>query len=187
MALLAVTTIAVMTHPYGSPEVAAFEELVPQVFEEAEHAPGFVDRARAVDDQTERSNFERDWGRWGTFCTPRFYQGGRTMETDSRASTLSVWTDIESLVAFTFDGLHRHALQNRTRWFVRLDWRTYCAWWVDDDYRDVTWPDACRRLEHITDHGVSPEAFDFKHPYDPYGRPTTLDRSKVQRCGTSTH
>jgi hypothetical protein len=72
------TTIAVMTHPYGSEEVAGFEALVGDVFATAEQAPGFVARAEPLDDRDELSNFERDWGRWGTFCAPRFYRGGRT-------------------------------------------------------------------------------------------------------------
>jgi hypothetical protein len=174
--LLAMTTIAVMTHPYGSEEVAGFEALVEDVFATAEQAPGFVARARPIDDRGNLSNFERDWGRWGSFCAPRFYQGGRTMRTDTRASTLSVWTDLDSVFRFTYRGLHQHALRNKHRWFRRLDWRTYCAWWTDEDYHDVTWPEACQRLEHITDHGSSPRAFDFKSPYDPAGHPARLRR-----------
>jgi hypothetical protein len=170
------TTIAVMTHPYGSEEIAGFEELIPDVFEAAEEAPGFVVRAKPVDERDDLSNFERDWGRWGPFCAPRFYQGGRTTQTDSRASTLSIWVDLESVFRFTYDGIHQHVLRNKHRWFRDLDWRTYCAWWVEDDYQDVTWPDACRRLEHLNDHGASLRAFDFTHPFDPSGQPIRLSR-----------
>ena len=46
---------------------------------------------------------------------PRFYvENG-----DGRwSSTLSLWVDIESLMAFTYSGIHAEALRHASDWFV---------------------------------------------------------------------
>ncbi|UGY91987.1 DUF3291 domain-containing protein [Streptomyces gobiensis] len=171
MARVAFTTFAVLKRPYGNPEVQEFDDLTPPTFDEAEGSSGFIDRAKAVDDNEDLSNFERDWGVWGAFSVPRFYTGGRTTDTDSRASTLSLWQDLESVFTFVYSGLHRSTLRRRHEWFVKPEWPTYAAWWVADD-SVPTWDDACRRLELLHDSGPTPDAFNFHHPFTAEGSPT---------------
>ena len=174
---LAFTTITVLRHPYGHPEIVSFQDRIGPVFLEAENSPGFIDRARPVDDRVDLTNFERDWGEWGAFQTPRFYTGGRVTATDSRASTLSLWTDLASVWAYAHHGLHRYMLQNQSQWVTRFDWKNYAAWWVGDEVTP-TWSEACARLEQINDHGSSPDAFDFRRPFDSDGQPAPLPRTR---------
>ena len=122
MPTLAFTTFAIMKAPYGEPVVKGFEDLTPLVFAEAEKSPGFVARAKEIDDQSHLSNFERDWGVWGKFAVPRFYDGGYEIATDTRASTLSLWSDIDLVHTFVYRSLHRTALGKRQEWFRKPEW-----------------------------------------------------------------
>lgn len=169
---LAFTTFAVMKEPYGSAVTKGFEDLTDPTFEEAEQHPGFVSRATSPDDHEQDTNFGKDYGPWGEFDAPRFYVWGRTEETDRRASTLSLWEDLESVHSFVYNApLHRSALRRRHDWFVRPEWPSYALWWVGED-ETPTWKDACSRLELLHDNGPTPRAFDFRHPFTPQGEPT---------------
>lgn len=173
MARLAFTTFAIMKAPYGDPQVHGFEALTPGVFRRAEAAEGFIDRARELDDQSHLTNFERDWGAWGPFAVPRFYDGGHDTASDTRASTLSLWRSVEAVRAFAYGGLHQRALHQREKWFRTPEWPTFAMWWVDDD-RVPRWADAAERLEHLHDNGPTPFAFDFRKPFDASGDPLFL-------------
>jgi len=179
---IAFTTFAILKAPYGNPGVQEFDDLTPFAFEQAERSPGFIARAKESADQSHLTNFERDWGAWGKFNAPRFYTGGRTNDTDSRASTLSLWEDLESVFAFVYDGLHRDTLRRRHEWFLKPEWPSYAAWWVADD-AVPTWDDACRALEHLHDNGPTPTAFTFHDLFTSDGTPTKL--SGIGRSGTS--
>ncbi|MGW0563265.1 DUF3291 domain-containing protein [Streptomyces sp. NPDC003016] len=181
MSRVAFTTFAILKKPYGNPEVQEFDDLTPPTFEEAERSPGFIARAKEDPDQSHLTNFERDWGDWGKFDVPRFYTGGRTNETDSRASTLSLWNDLESAFSFVYTGLHRSTLRKRHEWFLKPEWPSYAMWWVSDD-TIPTWSDACHRLEHLHDHGPTPESFSFRRPFTADGTPTRL-RGMAERRG----
>ncbi|GJF33962.1 hypothetical protein KNE206_66620 [Kitasatospora sp. NE20-6] len=182
MPRVAFTTFAILKKPYGDPEVQAFDDLTPPTFEEAEGSPGFIARAKEDPGQSQLTNFERHWGDWGTFDVPRFYTGGRTNETDSRASTLSLWTDLESVFSFVYTGLHRKALSSRHEWFLKPEWPSYAVWWVSDT-TVPTWADACRRLEHLHDNGASPVAFTLRQPFTPDGAPTRLNGAAERQQG----
>src|SRR5262249_27710748 len=143
MPVIAFTTFAIMKAPYGDPIVKGFEDLTPIVFTEAERSPGFIDRAKEVDEVSAElndgqlassvlSNFERDWGKWGKFAVPRFYDGGFEIATDTRAGTLSLWSDIHAVHTFVYRSLHRTALAKRHDWFRKPDLPTYSIWRVPD-------------------------------------------------------
>jgi Domain of unknown function (DUF3291) len=178
LARLAFTTFAIMKAPYGDDAVRGFEDLTPPVFEAAEGSQGFIARATEIDDRPELSNFERDWGEWGPFRAPRFYGGGTALEEDSRASTISLWRDIDAVYRFAYGGLHREALRGRHQWFVKPGWPTYAMWWVAGDHVP-TWTEACDRLEHLHDHGSTPRAFDFRQPFDAHGNPVKVPLSST--------
>jgi len=173
MSRVAFTTFAILKKPYGNPEVQEYDDLTPAAFEVAENSPGFIIRAKEHPDQSHLSNFVRDWGDWGRFDVPRFYTGGRTTETDSRASTLSLWHDVESIFSFVYTGLHRGILRRRHEWFLKPEWPSYAMWWVSDD-TIPTWSDACHRLEQLYDNGPSPVAFNFRQPFTPDGTPARV-------------
>lgn len=165
MAVIAFTTFAIMKAPYGNPEVQGFEDLTPAAFLQAEQSPGFIARAVEIDDRTELTNFERDWGAWGAFKVPRFYDGGFETVSDTRASTLSLWESIAAVRAFVYSGFHKQALIGRHAWFRKPEWPTYAMWWVTPGLIP-TWSDAVKRLELLHDSGPTREAFTFEHAFD---------------------
>jgi Domain of unknown function (DUF3291) len=174
---VAFTTFAVLKQPYGNPEVQEFDDRTPIVFKEAEGSPGFISRAVEVSG-SELSNFERDWGPWGTFAVPRFYTYGRETNTDQRASTLSIWQDVPSVLRFVFSGLHLEALKKRSEWFLKPEWPSYAMWWIADD-SIPQWQEACNKLEKLHDEGPSPDVFDFKVCFDEHGN--RIDLSAVYK------
>lgn len=179
MPRVAFTTFAVLTQPYAHFSNDDFNALEPLVFGAAETSPGFLARATAVDTvETKWTNFGRDYGDWGTFAVPSYYTGGRTDDTDRRASTLSLWTDLQSVFSYAYSDLHGHALRNRRQWFEHLPNKLYAGWWVADD-EIPTWSDAADRLDHLDRHGASPYAFDFRTPFDAAGEPAPTPRLRV--------
>ena len=97
---LAFMTFSVLKAPYGDPSVQEFDERTPDVFAEAEDWDGFVDRARPVADIPWMTNYQKDWGRWGSFTVPRFYPHGTTAGNTYQAQTISVWVDLFSVWSF---------------------------------------------------------------------------------------
>jgi Domain of unknown function (DUF3291) len=169
---IAFTTFAILQQPYGHPGVQEFDDRTPDVFLEAEGSPGFVARAKEISGK-ELSNFERDWGEWGRFAVPRFYTFGRETHTDQRASTLSIWIDLQSVFQFVYNGLHLEALKRRTQWFLKPEWPSYAVWWISEDHIPQ-WEEACRNLEQLHDMGPSASVFDFKNCFDEMGNPVKL-------------
>lgn len=165
---VAFTTFAILKKPYGNPEVQGFDDRTPSVFDEAEDSEGFIARAKELSG-SELANFNRDWGEWGKFDVPCFYNFGRTDETDQRASTLSLWKDLSSVYRFVYSGLHLEALKKRSEWFLKPEWPTYAVWWVDEDYVPQ-WKEACEKLEQLHFDGATASSFDFKHPFDESGQ-----------------
>ena len=145
------------------------------MFESAEEAEGFVDRAGSRYLETQDS----PWGDPG--ASPRFTaeqwearikdDSATTAASDgSEAATVSIWDDLESVYAFAYNGRHVEALKKRSEWFVNLEWPTYIAWWVEDG-ETPTREDPASQLEHLDDKGSTPHAFDFKAPFDAAGTP----------------
>ena len=91
-----------MKNPYGDAVVAGFERLTLPVFRWAKRAKGFMARAKVTENHENLGNFERDWGAWGAFAVPDYYDGGLTSTDETHAGTLSIWEDIESVRNFTY-------------------------------------------------------------------------------------
>ena len=83
------------------------------------------------------------------------------------------------MYAFAYYGRHAEALSKRQDWFIKPEWPTYVAWWVEND-QIPTREGACKRLEHLHDNGSTSYAFDFKTPFDAAGQPVRMDRAKIQ-------
>ena len=184
MAKLAFYTCAILEESHGNPHSKGFTDRVPSVFESAEEAEGFVDRAGSRYLETQDS----PWGDPG--ASPRFTAEQRearikddsvtTAASDgSEAATVLIWDDLESVYAFAYNGRHMEALKKRSEWFVNLEWPTYIAWWVEDG-ETPTREDPASQLEHLDDKGSTPHAFDFKAPFDAAGTPWKMHRSKIQ-------
>ena len=94
----------------------------------------------------------------------------RAFDDDLVIVNLSVWSSIETLRAFVYDGGHLDVLRRRLDWFDRPTGPHTALWWVPPGTR----PDATegrRRLEHLATHGVTPTAFTFQRAFDAAGEP----------------
>ena len=168
MSRIAFYTFGILREAFGHEQVQPFWDKTPAVFEAAENTEGFVDRVRVGG------------------ASPHFYDEQRFPATPpgtpgTRApATLSLWTDLESIYAFVYRGLHGDAFRKRKEWFVRAEWPTYVAWWVDDDHMP-TLEEAVERHRYIHENGATPYAFDFRASFDEAGSPTRLSRPKVEK------
>ena len=100
-------------------------------------------------------------------------------------STLSVWSDLESVAAFAYRGLHAEALSKRQEWFVKTEYPVYVAWWLDDGAPLPAWSEAGRRLTQLHDDGPTPEAFDFKSAFDSSNQQVKLDQPSLDQYSKS--
>lgn len=153
---------------YNAPEVQGFLRREPLNFAAAESASGFIGR----------SGYDGEPGpeSWGVQVFPRFIDGSGF---DYGPSSLSLWDDIESLMAFSYAGVHAEALKNARNWNTKNDWPPLALWWVEAGRRP-DWKQATERLEWLHDHGPAPRAFTFKQAYDPEGQPLNIDRTRVK-------
>ena len=103
-----------------SPRVQGFVRREPLNFAAAERAPGFVKRSGYRGEPGPRS--------WGPMAFPRFIKGSGF---DSGPSSLSMWADVESLMAFAYTGVHAEALKNARNWNRKNEWPPLVLWWVE--------------------------------------------------------
>jgi hypothetical protein len=146
---LAFFTFGMLHEPLDHPQNASFHEAVGDVFAHAGQAEGFLWGAEVTQDYV-----------WPSFAGD---QGTKI------AQTLTLWRDLDCVRHFAYQGPHAGALRRRRDWFTGGSWPTFVAWWVPDDTYP-TWPEAARRLEHLNDHGPTPEGFTFNAAFDQTGR-----------------
>ncbi|WP_354644240.1 DUF3291 domain-containing protein [Kitasatospora camelliae] len=173
---LALYTFGVLKSPLADPGPLTRElyDTGEAVYRKIGQAPGYL--AHAEPAGTDRGElFDADWGAWGEFAVPTWYDKGRTAETTALAATLSLWTDLQPAFDAVYTGLHRAALNRRHDWFERTAHPTHVIWWISDDVTP-TWQDGASRLEHLHAHGSAPHAFTFQHPFAPDGTPTRTNR-----------
>jgi len=166
--VIAFSSFSIMKKPYGDPVVAGFEALTPPVFKVAENAEGFIARAKEIDDFEHLGNFERDWGKWGKFAVPNYYDGGFTIAEETRAGTLSIWENIQSVYNFTYSGLHGRAFKQRHKWFREIDYPTHVIWWIERE-EIPTWKESVKRYDSLHKRGPTSFSFNFSSPFDAQG------------------
>lgn len=154
---------------YDAPEVRGFLLREPLNFAAAEQALGFAGRSGYPGEPGPAS--------WGPQVFPRFIEGSGF---ETAPSSLSLWVDIESLMAFSYNGVHAEALKNARNWNRKNPWPPLVLWWVEKGTRP-DWAEAAARLEWLNDHGSSEQAFSFKQPYGPDGLPVEIDRRRVKQ------
>lgn len=165
-AKLAIYNFGLFVASYDSPEVEGFRLREPVNFLAAETAQGFIGR----------SGYDGDPGpeSWGRQVFPRFIEGSGF---ETAPSSLSLWADLESLMAFSYSGVHADALKHAKNWQVEKRWPSLVLWWTEGR---PDWAEAVRRFEHLHDHGAGPAAFNFKKPYGPDGERISIDRARVR-------
>jgi hypothetical protein len=166
MAQLALLTAGVLHGEGDDPRVKGFFDRIEANFQTAELSVGFIARD---DDNPQRG--------WGETVMPQVLE--RPEFVGRRALTLSVWADLESVFAYAYNGSHGESLRHRHEWFIKGEWPAYVAWWVADGHIP-SWQEAASRLDRLHASGPTDQAFDFKHPFDPHGNPTFIDRDAVR-------
>lgn len=165
---LALYTFGQFLRPSEDPANDGFHARNDLNFAAAEKAPGFL----------ARSGYEGEPGPapWGEQVYPRFHRDNG----DGWApSTLSLWTDPESAMAFIYSGIHAEAMRHGRDWFEKPAWPPLVLWWVDAGHTP-DWAEGVARLEHLADHGPTAQAFTFKEAFDAGGRPMDIDKGHVR-------
>ncbi|ATL27205.1 DUF3291 domain-containing protein [Streptomyces formicae] len=168
---LALYTFGVLKSPLADPTPLTHEfyDIGEAVYRTFSQQPGYLARAEAVDGDRGQL-FGADWGAWGEFTVPTWYDKGRTTETTALATTLSLWTDLRLAFDAIYTGIHREALNRRYDWFERTGHANYVFWWVPDG-AIPTWQAGVSKLEHLHAHGSAPHAFTFHQAFTPDGTP----------------
>ncbi|WP_219414545.1 DUF3291 domain-containing protein [Pseudonocardia nigra] len=140
---LAQLNISLPVAPLTSPRLARFVAALEPVNALADAAPGFVWRLQTED---------------GDATAIRGFGDDRLI------INMSVWTSIEALGDFVFQGLHREILARRREWFPRMREASQVLWWVPEGHRPTV-AEAEVRLDHLRVHGPSAFAFTFRSPF----------------------
>ncbi|WP_329175468.1 DUF3291 domain-containing protein [Streptomyces sp. NBC_01477] len=174
MPRLALYTFGVLKSPLADPAplTREFQDSGGPVYQKIGGHPGYLGRAEPADGGR-GTLFDLDWGAWGEFAVPTWYDKGRTVETIALAATLSLWTDLRAAFDAVYTGLHRKALNRRHDWFERTGHPSHVFWWVSDSAIPI-WQDGVSRLDHLHDHGSTPHAFTFHRSFAPEGTPTSV-------------
>lgn len=169
MKRLALYNFGIHVAPYDSPAVEGFRLREALNFEAAARAEGFLGRSGYAGEEGPAS--------WGVQVFPRYLEGSGFA---TGPSSLSLWRDVESLMAFSYSGVHAEALKGARHWNRRQTWPPLVLWWVDGD-RIPDWQDGVDRLHRLADHGSTADAFTFKTPFDREGLPLVIDRAAVRQ------
>jgi hypothetical protein len=81
---------------------------------------------------------------------------------------LTVWTGIDELYAFAYRTRHVEFVRARRDWFEPLGRPSLVLWWVPTGHRPSV-EEARARLEHLTAHGPTADAFTLKVRFGPDG------------------
>ena len=165
---LALYNFGLHVDDYDSPRVEGFRLREPLNFEAAKRAEGYVGR----------SGYDGEPGpaSWGEKVYPRFLEGSSFTDAPS---SLSLWSSLEALMAFSYNGVHADALKHARNWNQRQAWPSLVLWWVREGTQPL-WADGAERLEFLHDNGPTPRAFTFKVPFCPDGKAVTIDRDEVR-------
>lgn len=165
---IALYTFGQFLKPSEHPTNDGFHTRNDPMFALVDKAPGFI----------ARSGYEDEPGPelWGEQVYPRFYKDNG----DGWApSTLSLWVDLESPMAYSYFGGHTEALSKGREWFQNPQWPPLVTWWVEGDHIP-NWQEGIERLEYLHDNGPTLQAFNFKFPYNEAGQPISIDRKKIK-------
>jgi hypothetical protein len=142
---LAQYNIARLLTPLDDPSIADFVSALEPINRLAEDSPGFVWRH-----QTDE----------GDSTALRPYDDDRII------INFSVWTDPDSLWHYTYKSAHMDVFRRRREWFDSHVESHLVMWWIPAGHIPSI-EEAAVRLEHLRAEGPTPEAFTFRHRFDP--------------------
>ena len=79
---------------------------------------------------------------------------------------LSVWEDIDSLYEFVYRSDHTAIMRRRAEWAHKMDEAHMVLWWVPEGNKP-TLDEAKAKLELLRREGPTPQAFTFRHRFEP--------------------
>jgi hypothetical protein len=153
---LAQVNIGILRAPLESPEIADFVANLDPVNALAEKAPGFV--WRLVGDGNDATS------------VPGFAAEGPGL-----IINMSVWSSIEALSDFIFNGEHLAVMRRRRDWFTKMETAYAALWWVPAG-APPTVRDAEERVAHLRANGPTPIAFTLAQSFAP---PDTVPPQRV--------
>lgn len=150
---VAIMTFGISRLKRNSPALSPFYPYVPKVLQAARASPGFTAMQPDL----------------GPMMHPRFYDD-ECREHDLEVSqVLFLWENLESVIAFSYSGIHQEALRanHNNEWFRHERWPSYAVWWTRPS--DVTWAVGSEKLERLHSMGPTADAFDFRNLFGPAG------------------
>jgi hypothetical protein len=146
---LAQLNIGRILAPLDDEQMAGFVNELEPINAIADAAPGFVWRLQTEDGDA---------------------TGIRAFDDDMLLVNMSVWESVEALADFTYSAEHRDILRGRRQWFEKVTEAIFVLWWVPAG-TIPTVDEAKERLEHLREHGPTPEAFTFRTAFPSPGTP----------------
>ncbi|MFC4801293.1 DUF3291 domain-containing protein [Neobacillus sp. GCM10023253] len=149
MAFVAIYTVGRLNHPYNHPASSEFFEVGNEIIHQAAKTGQLIE-----------------------VFSP---EGVPIPEEAKKGSgfpvlTLTIWKNLEGLYRFTYSGLHKQALRDRSKWMEPYPDKhlSYVVWWAEKQ-KDVSWKEAFKRYNFYIQNGPTPFAFDFKAAFDEKG------------------
>ena len=143
---LAQMNLSRLLEPVDSPRLQPFVARLAEVNALAEGSPGFV--WRQVDGDEPGNNLgTRPFG-------------------DDILVNLSVWRDVEALVAFVYRTAHGTVMRRRDEWFHPAVEPMTVLWWIPAGHRPTV-AEAGQRLQSLRERGPAPEAFSLRQRFPP--------------------
>ena len=143
---LAEFNIGTLKYDWDDPRVADFQNNLDRVYDIARRSPGYIWHLEG--DEMETAQLDPDGPLGGN---PR------------TASTLSVWKDVESLHAFTFNTVHKQFYDRKGEWYDPDQGLRFVMWWVPQGHRPTV-EEAMERFHHLENHGNTDTAFGWGYP-----------------------
>lgn len=147
---LAQLNVGRLRRPLDALESAGFVDGLKPINALADAAPGFVWR------------LTDEGGQDATSIHPN--------DDDDMIVNLSVWESRQALWDFTYRSDHLEYVRRRREWFQRPTEPIVVLWWVPAGHIPSV-EEALARLTRLREAGPSPEAFTFRQPYEPDGKP----------------
>lgn len=112
-------------------------------------------------------------------CPPIAFTKGKSA---CALEVLAIWSDLESLYAFVYYGIHGEMRKTGRRWIREVDFPLYVLWWREDD-RVPDWQEAHERYEYFLINGSSHYGFNFEKPFDEHGLQVRLNTKIIESKG----
>jgi hypothetical protein len=144
---LAQVNIARMIAPLSDPRMAGFVARLDEINALADASPGFIWRLQTAE---------------GNATAVRAFEDERLLV------NLSVWRSVETLRHFVYatSSAHREVLQQRRRWFERVERAYQAVWWIPPGHRPTA-VQAKERLDALRLYGETAFAFSLKAAFPP--------------------